>query len=143
MGIDEETQEKVEKSHNIFKDSHEADAKVIKADNKKWDNDWDTINAKREEIKAIKEKKRMSKLNQEIDEETQEKIEKSHNIFKDSHEKQAKVIKADNKKWDNDWDKIEKQRAEIKAIKLKQRIAKLEAEENGVMSPIIDEETQE
>merc|ERR1711879_1115053 len=44
------------------------------------------------------------------------------------HERHSKVIKADSGKWDNDWDKINKQRAEIKAIKEKKRISKLQNE---------------
>ena len=41
-------------------------------------------------------------------------IGNSHNEWKDMHERDAKVIAADNSKWDND--KINKQRAEIKAV---------------------------
>merc|ERR1712113_390806 len=142
--IDDETQEKIEKSHNKWKDTHEAQVKVSKADTSKWDNDWDTINKQREEIKAIKEKQRLAKLEAEeygtpkIDDETQEKIEKSHNKWKDTHEAQVKVSKADTSKWDNDWETINKQREEIKAIKEKKRMAKLAAEQGD-----IDEETKE
>merc|ERR1712157_646228 len=63
------------------------------------------------------------------DEERNAKIKKSHNKWKDTHAKKAKVIKADNSKWDNNWDKINKQRAEIKAIKERKRRAKAEKEE--------------
>merc|ERR1712154_592944 len=132
--IDEDQKEKLEESHNQWKDTHEKQAKVIKADNSKWDNDWDKIEQQRAEIKAIKEKQRIAKLEAEengvavIDEETKHKIEESHNKWKDTHEKQAKVIKADNSKWDNDWSKIEKQRAEIKAIKEKKRLSKMQSE---------------
>merc|ERR1712083_1169681 len=130
-----ETQNKIEKSHNKWKDTHEAQVKVSKADTSKWDNDWETINKQREEIKAIKEKKRMAKLAAEqgdIDEETKEKIEKSHNKWKDTHEQNAKVIKANSKNWDNDWETINKQREEIKAIKEKKRMAKLAAEQGDI-----------
>ena len=113
-------------------DTHEKKVKVTKADNTKWDNDWDKINKQREEIRAIKEKQRLAKLEAEANGgvstpiKDKDKIEKSHNKWKDTHAKNAKVIKADNSKWDNDWDKIEKQRAEIKAIKEKKRLAKLD-----------------
>ena len=129
--IEDDTKEKLEKSHNQWVDTHEQQAKVIKADNSKWDNDWDKINKQREEIKAIKEKQRIAKLEAEmngtpiIDEDTQEKLEKSHNQWVDSHEQQAKVIKADTSKWDNDWDTINKQREEIEHIKERKRLAKL------------------
>jgi len=144
--VDEEVQEKLEKSHNQWVDTHAKQAKVIKADNSKWDNDWDKINKQREEIQHIKEKQRLAKLAKEageefVDEEAQEKLEKSHNQWVDTHEKKVKVRKADNSKWDNDWSKIEKQRAEIKAIKEKQRLAKLEAEANGgVSTPVKDKD---
>eukprot|EP01084_Bolivina_argentea_P274163 467240_1 len=93
--VDEEVQHKIEishnkwkdthESHNKWKDSHEENAKVIKADTSKWDNDWDKINKQREEIKAMKEKKRISKLYAEqgisiSDQETQDKIEESRAI---------------------------------------------------------------
>ena len=129
--VDDDTKEKLEKSHNQWVDTHEAQVKVQKADNTKWDNDWDKINKQREEIKAIKEKQRIAKLEAEIngtpviDQDTQEKLEKSHNQWVDTHEAQIKVQKADTSKWDNDWDKIQQQREEIKAIKEKQRLAKL------------------
>ena len=87
------------------------------------ESDWDKIEAQRAEIRAIKEKKRVAKAAAEEqggygsqDEETRRKIEKSHNEWKDMHERDAKVIAADSSKWDNNWDKINKQRAEIKAV---------------------------
>eukprot|EP01084_Bolivina_argentea_P274162 467239_1 len=115
----------------IFTDPLKKKIKVTKVDSKKWDRDWDKINKQREEIRAIKQKKRMSKLAKEqgqLDTETKKKIEKSHNKWKDTHAKNAKVIKANTSKWDNDWDKINAKRAEIKAIKQKNRLAKLEKE---------------
>merc|ERR1711920_414513 len=64
----DDDEEEYEEHHDTkFGNMHEKDNKVIKADNSKWDNDWDKINAKRAEIKAIKEKKRMSKLQREND----------------------------------------------------------------------------
>eukprot|EP01084_Bolivina_argentea_P274169 467248_1 len=84
-----------------FHHAHEAESTHQKADTSKWDNNWEEINKQREEIKAIKEKKRIAKLEAEeygvaiVDEETQDRIEKSHNKWKDSHAKEAKVIKAD------------------------------------------------
>eukprot|EP01084_Bolivina_argentea_P274164 467241_1 len=85
-------------------------------------------------------KKHKIKLKAIVDEETQDRIEKSHNKWKDSHAKEAKVIKADTSKWDNDWDKINKQREEIKAMKEKKRISKLYAEQGISIS---DQETQD
>eukprot|EP01083_Nonionella_stella_P105780 304472_1 len=126
----EENQKKLEASHNQWKDTHAKDAKVIKADTSKWDNDWDKINKQREEIRAIKEKKRKKKLaktgTRTADE--QAKIEKSHNKWKDSHAKDAKVIKANTANWDNDWEKINKQREEIRRIKEKKRLSKMQSE---------------
>jgi len=104
-------------------------AKVIKANTKNWDNDWDKINAKRAEIKAIKEKKRLAKLEQENELKLRNKKKKdTDKKFKNAHDQNAKVIKANSKNWDNDWDKINAKRAEIKAIKEKKRLAKLEKE---------------
>merc|ERR1712087_555078 len=114
--------------HDQFKHSHEKAAKVIKADHSKWDNDWDKIERQRAEIGAIKEKKRISKMQNENDlkERNKRKKETEKKFARSAHEKDAKVIKADNSKWDNDWGKIEKQRAEIRAIKERKRRAKAE-----------------
>ena len=124
---------------------HDAEANTQKADSTKWDNNWDEIEKQRAEIKAIKDKQRIQKLEAEeygtpvVDEEVQHKIEDSHNQWKDTHDSEVVASKADASKWDNDWEKINKQRESIKAIKDKQRIMKLEAAEYG---PIVDEEVQ-
>ena len=55
----------------------------------------------------------------------------------DTHEEKIKVKKADNTKWDNDWDKINKQREEIKAIKEKQRLAKLAQVEDEIFHILV------
>merc|ERR1711997_145520 len=111
---------------------HEKNNKVIKANTKNWDNDWDKINAKRAEIKAIKEKKRLAKLEKENElKQRNKKKRETDKKFKNAHDQNAKVIKANSKNWDNDWDKIQKQRAEIKRIKEKRRMEK----ESGIKSP--------
>merc|ERR1712154_617518 len=97
-----------------FKNAHDQNAKVIKANTKNWDNDWDKINAKRAEIKKIKEKKRLAKLEQENELKLRNKKKKdTDKKFKNAHDQNAKVIKANSKNWDNDWDKINAKRAEI------------------------------
>merc|ERR1712228_733180 len=100
-----------------FKNAHEKKAKKIAADTSKWDNDWDKINAKRAEIKAIKEKKRMSKLQKENDLKLRnQKKKETDKKFTNAHEKKAKKMKA-TERVGTDWDKIEKERAKIKALK--------------------------
>merc|ERR1712154_188138 len=87
------------------------------------------LQRKRAEIKAIKEKKRLAKLQSENDLlERNKKKKETEKKFKNAHEKDPKKIRADSGKWDNDWDKINKQRAEIRAIKEKKRISKLQHE---------------
>merc|ERR1712244_51385 len=87
------------------------------------------LQRKRAEIKAIKEKKRLAKLQSENDLlERNKKKKETEKKFKNAHEKDPKKIRADSGKWDNDWDKINKQRAEIKAIKERKRREKAEKE---------------
>merc|ERR1712109_182233 len=87
------------------------------------------LQRKRAEIKAIKEKKRLAKLQSENDLlERNKKKKETEKKFKNAHEKDPKKIRADSGKWDNDWDKINKQRAEIKAIKERKRREKAERE---------------
>eukprot|EP00485_Elphidium_margaritaceum_P020252 CAMPEP_0202726842 /NCGR_PEP_ID=MMETSP1385-20130828/184818_1 /ASSEMBLY_ACC=CAM_ASM_000861 /TAXON_ID=933848 /ORGANISM="Elphidium margaritaceum" /LENGTH=601 /DNA_ID=CAMNT_0049393071 /DNA_START=44 /DNA_END=1850 /DNA_ORIENTATION=+ len=146
---DDDTQEKLEKSHNQWKDSHAADPKHIKADSTKWDNDWDKIGKQREEIKAIKEKQRISKLEAELngngtpamDEETQKKLEASHNQWKDSHAKDVKVLKSGETLGQDRRDaELHRKREEIKAIKEKRQLAKLAKEFDEELS---DDDAQE
>merc|ERR1712154_313018 len=111
-----------------FGNMHEKDNKVIKAETSKWDNDWDKIEKERAKIKAIKEKKRISKLQAEnqLLERNKAKKDTSKKFHNASHEKAPKKQAALSSKWDNDWEKIEKQRAEIKAIKEKKKKEKME-----------------
>merc|ERR1712154_161376 len=94
----------------LFVNAHERDNKVIKANSKNWDRDWDKIKKQRAEIKRIKTKKKLEKLSKQnsLKKRNEQRTDK---IYNDPHSKNNKVIKANSKKWDRDWDKIQKQRA--------------------------------
>merc|ERR1712032_1283206 len=112
---------KKETEKKFARSAHEQDPKLIKADNSKWDNDWDKIEKQRAEIRAIKEKKRISKLQHENDlKERNKKKKDTDKKFKSAHEAKPKKIKP-KERVGTDWDKIEKQRAEIRAIKEKRK----------------------
>merc|ERR1712204_61745 len=115
MGNDLAERNKAKKeTDKKFGNAHEKDAKVIKANSSNWDNDWDKINAKRAEIKAIKEKKKKAKLEAENElAERNKRKKETDKKFKNAHEKTAKLQKANSKNWDNDWEKINAKRAEI------------------------------
>merc|ERR1712228_1005240 len=126
----EPDKKKIEESHNKWKDTHEKNAKVIKADSSKWDVDHEKIRKNKAELQAIKEKKRASKLAAENELKLRNaKKKETDKKFHNAHEQKPKKIAANSKNWDNDWEKINKQRAEIKAIKEKKRMSKL-AKEN-------------
>ena len=66
--------------------------------------------------RQIKERKRISKLEHENDlKERNKKKKETDKKFKNAHEAKPKKIKAQ-ERVGTDWDKIEKQRAEIKAV---------------------------
>merc|ERR1712154_204634 len=91
-----ERNKKKKETEKKIKNAHEKDPKKIRADSGKWDNNWDKINKQRAEIRAIKEKKRISKLQHENDlKERNKKKKETDKKFKNAHEKTPKKIKAD------------------------------------------------
>ena len=102
--------------------SHERTPKKIAA-KERVGTDWDKIEKQRAEIKALKEKKRLAKLEQENELKERNKQKTSSKYANKSHEKKPKKIAA-KERVGTDWDKIEKQRAEIKALKEKRRLEK-------------------
>ena len=103
---------------------------VIKADNSKWDNDWDKIEKQRAEIRAIKEKKRISKLQHENDlKERNKRKKETEKKFKNAHEDSGLRRTSSNRHFeDKKEQELLRKRAEIKAIKEKKRLAKLQSE---------------
>merc|ERR1712228_1003911 len=96
------------------------------ANSKNWDNDWEKINKQRAEIKAIKEKKRMSKLAKENELKRRNSQRKSYG--NSAHEAKPKKMKGVDRNGLNE-DKVNKKRAEIKALKEKKRIEKAQKAE--------------
>merc|ERR1712154_621328 len=122
------------KFHNA---SHEKAPKKQAALSSKWDNDWEKIEKQRAEIKAIKEKKKKEKREKDnILKERNKKKKETDKKFKNAHEKKPKKI-APKERVGTDWDKIEKQRAEIKALKEKKRREKAEKAEAEAEAAII------
>merc|ERR1712083_1148891 len=104
MGKKKETDKK-------FKDSHERKPKKIAANSKNWDNDWEKINKQRAEIKAIKDKKRMSKLAKENELKRRNSHRKSYGNSGSAHEAKPKKQKGVDRNG-LDEDKVNKKRAE-------------------------------
>merc|ERR1712228_802482 len=109
-----------------FHNAHEQKPKKIAANSKNWDNDWEKINKQRAEIKAIKEKKRMSKLAKENELKRRNSQRKSYG--NSAHEAKPKKMKGVDRNGLNE-DKVNKKRAEIKALKEKKRIEKAQKAE--------------
>ena len=103
---------------------------MIKADTSKWDNDWDKIEKQRAEIRAIKEKKRISKLQNENDlKERNKKKKETEKKFKNAHEDSGIRRTSSNRHFqDKKEQELLKKRAEIKAIKEKKRLERLQSE---------------
>merc|ERR1712154_334432 len=76
----------------------------------------------REKIRALKEKKKLEKLQHE-NQLKQRNLHKTDKIYNDPHERTNKVYKA-SEKMATDYDKILKQREKIRAIKEKNRLQK-------------------
>merc|ERR1712154_708413 len=100
---------------------------------KNWDNDWEKINKQRAEIKAIKDKKRMSKLAKENELKRRNSHRKSYGNSGSAHEAKPKKQKGVDRNG-LDEDKVNKKRAEIKALKEKKRIAKAQKEQADALA---------
>merc|ERR1712048_1422659 len=117
----EPDKKKIEESHNQWKDTHAKKPKKIAADSSKWDLDHEKIAKNKAEIKAIKEKKRASKLAKEND--LKQRNSKRKSYGNSAHEKKPKKMAGVDRNG-LDEDKVNKKRAEIKALKEKKRIEK-------------------
>jgi len=102
-------------------DIHAKKAKKIKADSSKWDVDHDKIAKNKAEVEAIRQKKRASKLTSgnALKQRNAKKTD-TDKKFKNAHDKSPKKQTA-KERVGTDWDKIEKQRAEIRRIKEKRK----------------------
>eukprot|EP01083_Nonionella_stella_P078921 216264_1 len=112
----------VEYEDTLFTHAHEKLGRKQTADSKKWDRDWDKIHKSREEIKRIKKKKKLQKQESEnmLALRNQNRASTNKVLFTSAHEKNVS-LKPHKGKFEPDWDKIKKQREEIRRIKAKNK----------------------
>eukprot|EP01083_Nonionella_stella_P009837 28156_1 len=120
--LQRERQEKINEMNRAFINPHYKLNPLYAADQTRWDLDWDKIAHSRQEIAALKQKKREDKEKdfKTRQAEKKEKVNEVNQVFMDAHYK-LPLYKADDSHWDRDWEKINRSREEINALKKRKK----------------------